>query len=117
MPGCGLARIRAGGGITTNLGQCEGGHEEIGIQQRGLSDFTILFYFQRNALKSTFRGAMPFVFFPGRGHNYLLYLLMDSSSPPPRINNEWSLSLSKFFPVLLPYTRNIMCSFTCIQSD
>ena len=41
--------------------------------------------------KSTFRGVMPFFFFPGRGHNYLLYLLLDFASPLPGINNEWSL--------------------------
>ena len=34
--------------------------------------------------KSTFRVVMPFFFFPGRGHKYLLYLLVDfASSPPP----------------------------------
>ena len=33
--------------------------------------------------KSTFRGVMPFFFFPGRVYNYLLYLLMDFASPPP----------------------------------
>ena len=42
--------------------------------------------------KSTFRGVMAFFFFPGRGHNYLLYLLMEfASAPCPGINNEWSL--------------------------
>ena len=47
--------------------------------------------------KSTFRGVMPFFFFPGRGHNYLLYVLMDfASSPPPSISNEWSLCFVKF---------------------
>ena len=35
---------------------------------------------------------MAFFFFPGRSHNYLLYLLMEFASPPcPGINNEWSL--------------------------
>ena len=53
---------------------------------------------------------MPFFFFPGRGHNYLLYLLMDSSSILLGTNNERSFSLSKLFPVLLPYTLNIMFS-------
>ena len=41
-------------------------------------------------LKVHLEGPCRFFFFPGRGHNYLLYLLMDSSSPPPGINNEWS---------------------------
>ena len=36
-------------------------------------------------------GPCRFFFFSGRGHNYLLYLLMDSSSPPPGINNERSV--------------------------
>ena len=62
---------------------------------------SFLYFFPRTGkkwglsnFKSTFRGAIPFSFFPGRGHNYLLYLLMDSSSPPPGINNEWFLESS-----------------------
>ena len=44
--------------------------------------------------KSTLRGVVPFFSFPGRGHDYLLYLLMDfASPPPPHLNNEWSLIL------------------------
>ena len=58
----------------------------MGNKRVGLSNF-----------KSTFRGAMPFFFFHGRGHSYLLYLLMDFASPPPPrgINNEWCLSCSQ----------------------
>ena len=51
MSGCGLARIRAGsgvggGGVTTNLGQCEGGHEEIDIQQGGCLILQFCFIFK-----------------------------------------------------------------------
>ena len=46
MPEGGLARIRGGGGVTPLSGQSEGGHEEIGVQEGGLSDCTILFYFK-----------------------------------------------------------------------
>ena len=55
--------------------------------------------------KSTSGGAMPFLFFPGRGHNYLLYLLMDSSSPPRGINNEWFLT--KLLTVLQIWARKL----------
>ena len=48
MSGCGLARIGAGrgGGVTTNLGQCEGGHEEIDIQQGGCLILQFCFIFK-----------------------------------------------------------------------
>ena len=39
-------------------------------------------------LKVHLEGHAVFFSFPGRSHNYLLYLLMDSSSPPPGINNR-----------------------------
>ena len=40
MPGVG------GGGVTPISGQSKGGYEELGVQEGGLSDFTILFYFK-----------------------------------------------------------------------
>ena len=45
MPGRGLTRIREQG-VTPISGQSEGGHEDIGVQEGELSDFTILFYFK-----------------------------------------------------------------------
>ena len=35
-----------GGGVTTNLGQCEGGHEEIDIQQGGCLILQFCFIFK-----------------------------------------------------------------------
>ena len=64
--------------------------------------FIILFFYPRifqvhkcvsckPVFKSTFRGVMLFSVFLGRGQNVLLCFLMDFTSPPPGINNEWSL--------------------------
>ena len=62
--------------------------------------FIILFFYSRifqvdtcvsckPVFKSTFRGAMLFSVFLGRGQNVLLCFLMDLTSPG--INNEWYL--------------------------
>ena len=42
----GWAGKNRGEGVTPISGQSEGGHDEIGVQEGGLSDFTILFYFK-----------------------------------------------------------------------
>ena len=46
FPGGGLTRIR-GEGSRQFQDSPRGGHEEIGVQEGGLSDFTILFYFKK----------------------------------------------------------------------
>ena len=52
MPGGRLARKGGGGGARQIEDSPRGNHEKIGIQERGLSDFTFLFYFQRNAFNA-----------------------------------------------------------------